>query len=402
MTRSRLLAIVLSLAVGAAVFFLLRPAPVAVELAEVTRGPLVVTVDEEGETRVRDRFVVVAPTAGRVLRITLDPGDVVKERDVVAILRPTPLDRRARAGAEARVEAAQANQSAADAAVARAQAALSQAMRQARRMEQLHAKGTVADEQLERARLEVATGTQELAGARHAANAAAHELEAARSVLMAAEAGDAPGVIRDGRCSGEGCIEVRAPVAGRVLRVPEESERIVQAGEPLVEIGDPGALEIVVDVLSADAVRIRPEARMLLDRWGGGTPLEARVRRVEPSGFTKISTLGVEEQRVNVIGDLAAPPEGLGDGFRVEARIVVWEGADVLRVPPSALFRHGDGFAVFVVVDGVARLRDVKVGERGGDGAEILSGLEPGEQVILHPSDRVADGVRVRPEESRR
>lgn len=402
MRPRRLLVPALALAAAVGLFVLLRPAPLAVEMADVTRGPLVVTVDEEGETRVRDRFVVAAPTAGRVLRISLDPGDGVRDGEVVAILQPAPLDRRARAGAQARVEAAQANQSAADAAVARARAALAQAQRDARRMERLHAKGTAADEQLERARLEETTRTQELEAARHGANAATHELEAARAVLMAAEGGDAPAAGAGSACAGESCIEVRTPVAGRVLRVPEESERIVQAGEPLVEIGDPSALEIVVDVLSADAVRVRPGARMLLERWGGGAPLEARVRRVEPSGFTKVSTLGVEEQRVNVIGDLDAAPEGLGDGFRVEARIVVWEADDVVRVPPSALFRHGEGFAVFEVVNGVARLRDVSVGERGADGAEIRDGIAPGARVILHPSDRVAEGVRVGPEATRR
>lgn len=402
MTRGRLLVALLVLAAGAGAFWLLRPPALGVELAPVDRGPVVVTVDEEGQTRVRDRFVVVAPTAGRVLRIDLDPGDEVKEGDVVATLRPAPLDRRARAGAEARVEAAKANQRAADAAVLRAEAALAQAQRDARRMEQLHAKGTVANEQLERARLEEATRTQELSGARYAARAAGFELDAARSVLMAAEAGEASAAGIGGACAAEGCLGVRAPVAGRVLRVPNESERIVQAGEPLLEIGDPSALEIVVDVLSADAVRIAPGAQIRLERWGGGAPLAARVRRVEPSGFTKISTLGVEEQRVNVIGDLEAAPGNLGDGFRVEARIVVWEGADVVRVPPSALFRHGDGFAVFVAEDGVARLREVMLGERGSEYAEIRAGLEPGMQVILHPSDRVDEGVRVKAEQSRR
>jgi HlyD family secretion protein len=184
------------------------------------------------------------------------------------------------------------------------------------------------------------------------------------------------------------------------LRVPERSERVVAAGTPLLEIGDPAALEIVVDVLSPDAVRIRPGARMLLERWGGGSPLTARVRRVEPSGFRKVSTLGVEEQRVNVIGDLEAAPEGLGDGFRVEARIVVFESPDVVRVPASALFRRGEDFAVFVVERGSARRRAVDVGERGSGLAEIRAGLVPGERVIVHPSDRIEDGVRVREETS--
>lgn len=390
------LVILLALAAAAVLVLVFRPAPVPVETAAADRGPLVATVDEEGETRVRDRFVVAAPTAGRVLRITLDPGDPVQAGDVVAELHPAPLDRRSRAAAEARVEAAQANQQTADASVVRARAALAQAEREARRMERLHGAGTAAEEQLERARLEETTRQQELAAARSSANAALHALEEARATLLAAEGGD--GAPRKTCNTGESCIEIHAPVSGRVLRVPERSERVVPAGTPLLEIGDPSSLEIVVDVLSPDAVRIRPGARMLLERWGGGSPLAAHVRRVEPSGFKKVSTLGVEEQRVNVIGDLDAAPEGLGDGFRVEARIVVFESPDVVRIPASALFRHGDGFAAFVVDGGRARRRALDVGERGSGLAEIRSGVMPGERVIVHPSDQVADGVRVREE----
>ncbi len=392
----RALPFVLVLLGAAALALLLRPAPLPVETAAAERGPLQVTVDEEGETRVRDRFVVASPTNGRVLRITLDPGDPVEAGQVVAELQPAPLDRRAIAAAQARVEAAQANLRAARSAISRAQAARSQAARDAARMERLHAAGTAADEKLERAKLEETTRVQELSAARSNADAAQHDLDAARAELLAAEGGAATG--RTTCAGGQSCIEVRSPVTGRVLRVVEESERVVSAGTPLLEVGDPSGLEIVVDVLSADAVRIRPGARMLLERWGGGEPLTARVRLVEPSGFTKISTLGVEEQRVNVIGDLDQVPEGLGDGFRVEARIVVFESPDVLRVPASALFRRGEGFAVFVVEDDTAKRRAVEVGERGGGAAEIRSGLEPGERVIIHPSDRIEDGVRVREE----
>lgn len=393
----RVFAFLLLLAAAAGLALVLRPAPLAVETATVDHGPLVVTVDEEGETRVRDRFVVAAPTPGRVVRITLDPGDPVRAGQVVAELHPAPLDRRARAGAQAQVEAAEANLQAANASVVRAQAALLQAEREASRMERLHGAGTAAVEQLERARLEETTRTQELSAARSASHAAQHELEAARAALLAAEGSEGAGTAS--RCgAGESCIEVRSPVAGRVLRISERSERVVAAGTPLLEIGDPTALEIVVDVLSSDAVKIRPGARLLLERWGGGEALTGRVRRIEPSGFKKISTLGVEEQRVNVIGDLDAAPESLGDGFRVEARIVVFESQDVVRVPVSGLFRHGDGFAVFVVEAGRARRRSVDVGERGSGAAEIRGGLAPGERVIVHPSDHVEENVRVRDE----
>ena len=393
--RNALWALLLVAAATVLVLVFRKPA-LPVETAAADRGPLVVTVDEEGETRVRDRFVVAAPTAGRVLRLVLDPGDTVQAGDVVAEIHPAPLDRRTRAAAEARIETAEANRRTADASVIRARAALAQAEREARRMERLHGAGTAAEEQLERARLEETTRQQELAAARSAANAAQHEVEEARAALLAAEGGDSAA---SKTCdTGESCIEIRSPVSGRVLRVPEESERVVIAGTPLLEIGDPASLEIVVDVLSPDAVKIRPGARMLLERWGGSRPLVGRVRRVEPSGFKKISTLGVEEQRVNVIGDLDGAPEGLGDGFRVEARIVVFESPDVVRVPASALFRRGEGFAVFVAGAGRAQRRSVDVGGRGSGMAEIRSGLAPGERVIVHPSDQIDDGVRVREE----
>jgi HlyD family secretion protein len=390
--------VLLLLALAGGLLLLLRSAPLVVETAAVERGPLLVTVDEEGVTRVRERFVVAAPTPGRVLRIDLEAGDPVAIGQVVAELHPAPLDRRTRAGAQAHVEAAEANLQAANAAVVRAEAALAQAVREAHRMERLHGAGTAAEEQLERSKLEETTRTQELSAVRSSAHAAQHDLEAARAALLAG-VGDEGAALAPSTCgSGESCIEVRSPVAGRVLRVPERSERVVAAGAPLLEIGDPGALEVVVDVLSSDAVNVRPGARLLLERWGGGEALAGRVRRVEPSGFKKISTLGVEEQRVNVIGDLDAPPESLGDGFRVEARIVISESADVLRIPVSALFRHADGFAVFVEGAGRARRIAVDVGGRGSGYAEIRSGLTPGQRVILHPSDRVEDGVRVREE----
>jgi len=389
----RILAWGVVLLAAAGLVWALRPPPVPVQTAVAERGPLRVTVDEEGETRVRDRYVVAAPIAGRVLRIDLDPGDAVETGQVLARIEPAPLDRRALAEARARVEAALATQRAARAAVVRADAALAQVRREADRMERLHRSGTVADEQLERARLDETSHSQDLESARFAARAAAFQLEAARAALLAAEGGSAAST--PGCGDGETCVKVRAPEAGTVLRVPEESERVVAAGTPLLEVGDPHRLEIVIDVLSADAVRVRPGAPVRVEEWGGEGVLLGRVRRVEPSGFTKLSTLGVEEQRVNVIADLEAPPPSLGDAFRVEARIVTWEGEDVLQVPVSALFRHGAGWAVFVVEDGRAALRPVQLGRRGRRGAQVLDGLAAGERVVLHPSDRVEDGVRV-------
>jgi HlyD family secretion protein len=353
-------------------------------------------VDEEGETRVRQRFVVAAPAAGRLLRIELDEGDAVEVGEVVARIVPAPLDPRDRAAAQARLEAAEAAQHAASARASLAGAALAQAERDLSRSQRLREAGARSDEELERARLARTRAQRELEAARFAAAAADHEVEAARAVLMSARASrPAPG---GEDCLAPGsCIEVRAPVAGRVLRVHEESERIVPAGAPLVELGDPAAIEIVVDVLSADAVKIEPGADLWVEDWGGDEALRATVRRVEPAGFTKISALGVEEQRVNVIADFAEPPDGLGDGYRIEARIVIWQAADVVRVPASALFRHGEGWAVFVAEGSVARRREVEVGARGPFQAEVKDGLREGERVVLHPSDRLADGVRVRP-----
>jgi HlyD family secretion protein len=317
---------------------------------------------------------------------------------VVARIAPAPLDPRDLAGAQARLEAAEATQHAADARVRRAGAALEQARRDARRAEQLHRAGTLATDAREQAKLAETSAVQELDAARFAAEAADHEVEAARAVLLASSAPVAPPPASGDAlpCAGAGpCLEVRTPSAGHVLRVFEESERIVAAGTPLLEVGDPASLEIVVDILSADAVRVQPGARFLIEDWGGPGTLEARVRRVEPSAFTKISALGVEEQRVNVIADLVAPEPRLGDRYRVEARIVVWEGANVVKVPASALFRSSEGWSVFVVDAGVARRREVQIGHQGDFDAEVTKGLAPGETVILHPSDRIGDGTRV-------
>jgi HlyD family secretion protein len=396
--RRRLGLLLGALALTALAWWALRPPAVPVEVGLVTRGPLQLTVDEEGETRVRQRFVVAAPATGRLLRIQLDEGDAVAVGDLLAQIVPVPLDPRDRAAAEARLEAAEAAQQGAAARAALADAALAQAERDLARAEHLREAGATSDEALERARLERTRARRELEAARFAVAAAEHEADAARAVLMAARSSRGDPASPDDPCATPGtCIDVRAPIAGHVLRVREESERVLLGGTPLLELGDPNAIEIVVDVLSADAVKIRPGAELWVEDWGGEKPLHATVRRVEPSGFTKISALGVEEQRVNVIADFVDTPDGLGDGYRIEARIVVWQAEDVLRVPSSALFRHGEGWAVFVLDGAVARRRDVEIGARGPFAAEVKSGLEDGERVVLHPSDRLGDGVRVKP-----
>lgn len=396
----RRIAFALAAAAGAlALWWLLRPQPLLVDVAQVRRAPLVATVDEEGETRVRDRYTVAASTSGRLLRIALDEGDAVAAGAVVARIEPAPLDPRDLAVTQARLEAAEATQRASEARMQRAEAALAQARRDAQRAERLHRAGTLSDDAREQARLAETSAVREHEEASFASDAATHAVEAERALLLAATA--APYGGGDGGaippCAGDTpCVEVHAPVAGRVLRVLVESETIVLAGTPLLEVGDPGALEIVSDLLSRDAVRVSPGARVMVEDWGGPGALEARVRRVEPSGFTKVSALGVEEQRVNVIADLVAPEPRLGDGYRVEVRIVTWEGADVAQIPASALFRKGEVWAVFVAEGGRARQRVVEVGEQAPFDVEIRAGLEPGETVVLHPSDRLRDGVRVR------
>lgn len=395
MWRRRLTILAGALGVALLAWLVFRPAPVLVELGRVERGRLVVTVDEEGETRVRDRFVVAAPIAGRVARLTLEPGDPVQQGTVVARMHPLPLDPRTRAEAAARLEAAEAAVKEAAAQVGNARAALEQAQRTAARSRQLGRSGTIGREEQELAELEETTRGKDLEAAQFAEKAAAYNLEAARAALMA-PGGDGSQALVAACESGEpGCIELRSPVAGRVLRVPEKSERVVAAGTPLLELGDPTRLEIVVDLLSTDAVKVHPGATMLVEEWGGPTPLTARVRRVEPSGYTKLSALGVEEQRVDVVADFTGDNGGLGDGYRIEARIVVAEADDALLVPSSALFRRQGEWYVFAVAGGRATLRPVRIGRGTAQQTEVLDGLAAGDAVVLHPSDQVDDGVRV-------
>lgn len=387
LSQRRIVLTFIILIVAGLAYLWLRPAAVHVETAVVARGPMQVTVDEEGETRVRDRFVIAAPLSGRVERITLDAGDRVEEGAVVARMFPLPLDPRTIAEGTAHLEAAHAAKREAAARVEQARAAVEQAVRAAGRARRLATNGTISAEELELAVLEETTRQKELEAAEFTARKADYEVRAAEAALLATA----------GRTDGETNVEVelRAPVTGAVLRVLEESERVVSVGTPLLELGDPANLEIVIDILSTDAVPVRPQAQVLIEDWGGQEVLQARVRLVEPSGFTKISALGVEEQRVNVIADFVDPPGALGDGYRVEARIVVWKSNDVLKIPSSALFRRRGTWSVFVVEGRKARHHDVEIGHRSPLEVEIVQGLEEGEMVILHPSDLLDDGVRV-------
>ncbi len=386
----------LSLAAAGAAAWALWPPAVPVDVAFVARGPMQVTVNEDGRTRIKERFVVSAPLGGRLGRISLREGeDVAAGITVLAAIVPAApalLDQRARAEAEARVRAAEAALDRAFAALGSASAALELAQVEHAKLLSAAERGGATPQELEQASATEMIRSEERRAAGFARDMARFELDLARAALLHA-AGEADESAQGSR------FEIRAPVTGRVLRVLQESESVVTAGTPLLEIGDATDLELAVDVLSEDAVSIRPGAPVTIDRWGGDRALAGRVRLVEPAAFTKISALGVEEQRVNVIIDLVDPPAaraGLGDGFRCEASIVVWEETAVLTVPVGSLFRHGDSWAVFRVHGGRAALREVSVGRRNGVQGQILSGLGERDAVVIYPTDRVRDGVRVR------
>lgn len=363
----------------------LWPEAVPVETATVTVGPLRTSVNEEGKTRIKHRFIVSAPVTGQLRRIPFKPGaEVVVNQTIVAIIDPlasSPLDPRSRITTEARRDAAAAN-------VEKARAAHTFAASELRRNEKLYAEGTVSAQDLEAAQWRETTAARELT----AAESAFRQTEAELADFAVATDGSADSSVRP--------TEVRAPITGRVLRVFEESARAVTSGLPLIEIGDPNDLEVVIEVLSRDGAIIGPGTKVELEQWGGGQPLAARVRLVEPAAFTKISALGVEEQRVNVVADLVTPPEqrlNLGDNFRVEARIATWETDRTLKVPAGALFRRGPQWESFVLEGGRVRLRQVTVGRSSGTETEILNGLKEGEEVVVYPGDRVRDGLRVKP-----
>ena len=370
------------------------PRPVMVDLVEVAPGRLVVTLDEEGETRVHDVYTLSAPVAGRVQRIDWHIGDPVTANETVLAQiepgDPSFLDPRSEAQARAAIQAAEASRELAAAAVLDAEAQYEFARAEYARMQELITEGSVSKRDLDTAQRDYKARHAGLETSRAALQVKNYELELARAQLVSP-------LQTQGSPDSCECIPITAPVSGSILQIADRSERVVRDGDMLMQIGDPRDLEIVVDYLSMDAVRIEAGQRVIIDNWGGVAPLVGRVRLVEPFGFRKISALGIEEQRVNVIVDFASD-EGrarLGHGYQVETRVVLWDADGVLTVPLTALFRVGDGWAVFVADDGRARLRVVDAGQRNGLVAEIRSGLESGERVILHPSDRVSDGVRI-------
>ena len=392
--RRRILMITVAVVVALGLVYGFLPKPVPVDVTAAKRGELRVTVEEEGRTRVKDRFVVSAPVAGYLKRIELEVGDTVRKGQGVALLDPlrsTVLDPRSRAEAEAVAASAKA---ALDAAKEKSRAAAADAeysRERNTRMRKLFAGGYISKDDIDQAESEAKKAGANLQAAEAAVTAAKADLDRAESVLRYSAAEHTPD-------SGK-TVVVASPVSGKVLKLHHESEGVVNSGDPLLDIGNPGSLEVKAEVLSADAVKIRKGTPVIFERWGGDRPLSGHVRVVEPAGFTKVSSLGVEEQRVLVIMDFTSPPEtwqGLGDGYRLDASFIIWEGKDALQVPASALFRKGEGWALFIVENKRARIRTVEIGHRNGLVAEIIKGLVENEPVIVHPDDRLKEGSRVR------
>lgn len=427
------------LAVAGAAIALFRPTSTAVELETVQRGELEVLVVEEGRTRVRDRFEISAPVAGRMQRLMLDEGDSIEAGQVVAQIDPLPLTSEVRSlvarieemqaersgvetlrpkaealsQAEARIRAAQAAEAEAAARVREMEERLEQARKERQRAESLYQDGAIALQSLEDAQLEETTRAQSLEVARRTLDRAKAEVSAARDQFqqLQAEQQDPDYLLKvyDARIRSleaelanlldrEGRADIRSPASGQVLRIQQQSEQFVEAGTPLLEVGNLNQLELVVDVLSSDAVQINSGDLVRIEQWGGGldTPsLTGHVRRIEPSAFTKVSALGVEEQRVNVIVELNEIPTNLGDRYRAEAQIVVWQAADVLKVPIGALFRCDEGWCVFRVYNNQAHRTPIEIGRRNQLEAQVRQGLDLGEQVILYPSESIRDGTKV-------
>ncbi|HSM26643.1 MAG TPA: HlyD family efflux transporter periplasmic adaptor subunit [Thioalkalivibrio sp.] len=381
------------LVVGGLLSWALMPAPIPVSATEVEAGPFVELVEEEGRTRLRDSFAISAPINGFLQRVQLETGDPVERGEVVFRLEPLPvpaLDARSLEQARENLSASRARLDTARAHLETARTEAVFAESEFQRYRQLRERELVSATEMERVRSVRDRRQSEARAAEHAVEVARFEVESARAVLNIASGQQPEGE--------QTLLEVRSPASGLVLERHRCCEGAINAGEVVLEVGDLAALEVQVDLLSMDAVRVRSGMRVEISGWGGEAVLEGRVRRVEPSGFTRVSALGVDEQRVPVIvdfADVAQAADFLGVGFRVEAAFVLWEGDSVIQVPTSALFRVDGRWAVFVVEDGRARQRWVEPGRRSGMDSQIESGLQPGEFVLVHPGDRVRDGVRV-------
>jgi HlyD family secretion protein len=396
--------IALAAVAGVGIFLGFRPQPVPVETVAVKTGPLRVSVEEEGKTRLRSRYVIYAPVAGYMRRLKWKSGDMVRSGETITILeppRPAVLDARTLEQSNARVAAAEAALTAAETRVQTQEEQVRVAIAdrdywrtQQQREETLRKSGDVPLARLEKTLSEVRRTDAMVSAAERAVATARADVKTAQAEVVAARS-----MLRQTAAPSTGeLIPVKAPIGGRVIQVMRESEGLVAPADPLMEVGDARAIEVLVEILSPDAVKVGPGTRVILERWGGSKPLEARVRLIEPGGFTKVSALGVEEQRVRVVADIVSPEAEwmrLGDGYRVEASFILWEGERVLQVPTNALFRVDGAWAAFVVENGFARRRQVEVGHRSGISAEIVSGLREGDVVITHPDETVADGKQV-------
>jgi HlyD family secretion protein len=387
--KKRLLWILVVVGAVAWLAFALRPRPTRVDAARLSRGPMRVTIDEEGRTQVKHRYIVSAPLTGKLLRIELKAGDPVAEGTVLARLVPADsplLDPRTRAEQEARLRASEAAVAQADAVVARSRVSSASAQEDLEHKRQLGKRNVISAHELEEAEREAATRTQDLASAEFGAKVAAHQHQEAQAALQRG---------RSGRLE---AFDIAAPVSGRILRVMKESEGVVTAGTNLLEVGDPSVPEVSADLLTVEAVRVQPGMTAFVDHWGGPHPLTARVRSIDPSGFTKLSALGVEEQRVRVTLDLigqGADWKALGDAFRVEVHIIAWQSDSVLRLPSAALFRRGDSWAAYAIEDGRLALRKLDLGEHSPELAEIRGGAKEGDIVVLRPGESLREGARV-------
>lgn len=385
-TKTLGISIVAAVATAVVLWMLLAPDPVKVELTQVTEGPMQVTVNNQGQVRLHDKYVVAAPVAAELQRIEWHDGDMIKRGQTMAALSPLPMDTRQRQEAVARLDAARALAREAALRVERAQTDMQFAVNERLRIDRLVSNEYMSPQAAEKAMMVEKNSRAEWDAAKSRQQAALADVRAAEAALLASDSAAA---------GSKRLIQLNSPVDGYVLKIHERSARTVIAGAPLVTVGDPARYEITVDVLSSDAVKIRPGNIMLLDGWGGAKVLRARVRVVEPVAFTKVSALGVEEQRVNVIADPVDDLGPLGDGYRVEARIVIWSADKTAKVAGSSLFRVGDAWHLFTVEDGRAREREVKVGQRNQDEAQILSGVTPGTTVVRYPGNDLAEGTRV-------
>lgn len=394
--RNKFILVLLALLLLALLVLALRPAPVLVSVSEVVQGEFAEVVEEEGQTRLREPYLVAAPVDGYLQRVRLEPGHRVAAGEPLFVLeaRPAPaLDARSRRQAQDQLSAARARLATTEAELTTRQLEHGLAETEFRRYRQLYQQGLIAAEQMDAIRAQRDTSGSAVQAARHQVDVTRFELEAARASLQ----------VVDGQRSlqAQPSLTVAAPIGGVITRRLRRSEGPINGGEPVLEIGDLSRLEVQVDLLSMDAVRVRPGMTVILVRWGGEEDLRGRVRRIEPGGFTRVSALGVDEQRVTVRIDITSAPERwaqLGDGYRVEARFILWQGQDIVQVPTSALFRNNDGWALFVVEQGRARLRSVSPGRRSGLRTQVIDGVQPGMRVINHPGDRIQDGMRVKAE----